>query len=153
MILKKRLTFIAFILTLALTPCYSQVEDIAGRNSLFYYSGTLGNNDKIEFNLQVEGQIVTGSYIIENSGDLYIFNGRLSSDKDAFGVRVYYQGTDEYVGVIEAQIYSNENNFMKSIVGKWKNVDGKVVKVLNLDKIAELTQTPPLLPANIVVGD
>lgn len=138
--------------TLAFGPCYSQVEDIAGRNSLFYFSGTLGNNDKIEFNLQVEGQIVTGSYIIEDSGDLFIFSGRLSSDKNAFGVLVYYQGTDEYVGAIEAKIYSNENNFMKSIVGKWKNVNGKVVKELSLDKIAELTQTPPP-PTDMVVGD
>lgn len=139
-ILKKLFYLVSFLAILAAVPSYGQVDDIAGRSSLFYYSGTLGDVDEIEFNMQVEGQIVTGSYIIENSGDLFIFSGRLSADQNAFGVLVYFHGTDEYVGTIEAQISSNENNFMKSISGQWKNADGDVTKLLSLNKVAELTK-------------
>lgn len=150
--LKNLLLLLFVTCATSLTSTYGQVEDIAIRNSLYYYSGTLDNADKIEFNLQVEGHIVTGSYIIEDSGDLYVFSGRLSADRDAFGVRVYYQGTDEYVGAIEARISSNENNFMKTIFGKWKSVDGRKIKTISLDKVAEITRnTPP--PTDIVIGD
>ncbi len=152
MALKKLLFLLSFVFALTSAELYGQVEDIAGRNSLFYYSGTIDNTDKIEFNIQVEGQIVTGSYIIENSGELFIFSGRLSADKNAFGVLVYYHGTDEYAGAIEAQISSNENNFMKSITGKWKSVDGATIKMLTLDKIAELTRNV-LPPTNTLIGD
>lgn len=151
--MKKQLILISFVLAFAVSPVYSQVEDIAARNSLFYFSGSLGNEDKLEFNLQVEGHIVTGSYILENSGELFIFSGRLSADKNAFGVLVYYHGTDKYAGSIEAQISSNENNFMKSIRGKWKNVNGTIVKQLSLDKIAELTKNTSLPNPDVLVGD
>lgn len=124
-------------MTCAITIVNAQVEDIAARNSLFYYSGYLGKSDKVEFNLQLNKYQVSGSYILEESGELFIFSGRMATDKSGLGVLIYSE-TNEYVASMEATLISDENNFAKEIKGIWKRADGKLTLPITLKKVAEL---------------
>ena len=110
-------------------------EDMPMKGSL-YYSGLLGGEVKIEFNLRINGYITTGSYIVDSSGDLFVFNGRMASDKSGIGVFVY-DDASQYIASIEAKFLSTENNFAKEINGLWKSADGIKKMTLTLVKIGE----------------
>lgn len=139
--MNKYFKYLALVLLVSLSKYVSaQVEEIGSKNSLFYYSGTLGKAGEVEFNLQMDEPEVSGSYIVEKTGDWFLFNGRLSPDKDAMGVLVYSE-SNEYVASIEAYFVSDENSFAKEINGVWKSADGRVRRPINLKKVAELAAT------------
>ncbi len=116
---------------------FAQNEEQGTTNSLFYYSGTLGSHDKVELNFQMNGYAVSGSYILLNSGDLYVFKGRLAVDKSGVGLLVY-DDKNNYVAAVEAKIVSVDIDFAKEIKGVWKSANGKVKQTLSLKKVAEL---------------
>ncbi len=118
----------------------AQEEERGSKNSLFYYSGTLGKMGEVEFNLQMNGLMVSGSYIIEKTGDWFLFNGRMATDKSGIGVLVYDDQND-YTASIEAVFTSDENSFAREINGVWKSADGRKKLPLNLKKVAELAAT------------
>ena len=139
--MNKYFKYLVLVLLVSLSKYVSaQVEEVATKNSLFYYSGTFGKAGEVEFNLQMDELAVSGSYIIEKTGDWFLFNGRMSPDKDAIGVLVFNEG-NEYVASIEAYFLSDENSFAKEINGVWKSADGKVRRSINLKKVAELAAT------------
>lgn len=126
-----------------LTQVEAQVEEIEPVRGLYYYSGTLGQEDKIEFNLQFNGNLVSGSYLIEETGDMFVFSGRMAEDKNGIGVLVY-NVDNLYVASIEATFTSEESNFGKMLTGKWKSVNGNQNKTLKLKKVAEFAQGPSI---------
>lgn len=116
---------------------FAQIEEQGTTNSLFYYSGTLGSYDKVELNFQMNGYAVSGSYILLNSGDLFVFKGRMAVDKSGVGLLVY-DDKNNYVASVEAKIVSVDIDFAKEIKGVWKSANGKVKQTLALKKVAEL---------------
>lgn len=110
-----------------------------GASRLYYYSGVLGSNVAIEFNLQVNTTGVSGSYIVERSGDLFTFSGRFSMNRKGIGLLVY-DSNNSYVASIEANVLSEENNFAYRIEGKWKSASGEDIRSINLKKVAEYAQ-------------
>lgn len=129
----------SFFLTLGLvmsSVAQAQYEEQEAANSRFYYSGYAGS-EKIEFNLQVDGLLVYGSYIVKSTGDLYIFRGRLSSDRTGLGVLIFDE-KDQYVASLEAKLISEEYSFAREIRGKLKYADGKKITPIALTKTAEL---------------
>lgn len=115
----------------------AQYDDASTSNRMFYYSGFFGGTEKVEFNLQINGVAVSGSYIIERTGGLFTFSGRMASDKSGIGL-IIFDEENEYVATIEAKMISEDNNFAKEIKGKWKSADGKKQIGLSLKKVAEL---------------
>lgn len=130
------------------TTLKAQGEETAAKNSLFYYSGYLGKSDKVEFNLQLTKLKVSGSYILEESGDLFIFNGRMATDKSGLGILIYTE-SNEYVASMEAKLISDENNFAKEIKGIWKRADGRITLPIALKKVAELADSSDEIPSNL----
>ncbi|GAA0891076.1 hypothetical protein GCM10009122_07550 [Fulvivirga kasyanovii] len=115
----------------------AQYDEVGATNRMFYYSGHLGNTEKVEFNLQINGPTVSGSYIVERTGGLYTFSGRMASDKSAIGL-IIFDEENQFIATIEAKLISEDNNFAKEIKGRWKSSDGKRQVNLNLKKVAEL---------------
>lgn len=130
---------IGFILFLN-NPAFAQFDETNDTGSVFYYSGLLGQ-ERIECNLQFNNQVVSGSYIMERTGDIYVFNGRITQDKKEIGIIIFDQ-KDEFVATVEAELTSQEKNFAKVIKGTWKAADGSQMLVLQLTKVAELAQAP-----------
>ena len=149
--MKKSLFSIFFclssVLILSSTVVKAQVEEVETSRGLYYYSGFIGDNDKIEFNLQFSGLVVSGSYIIERTGDMFVFNGRMGLDRKGIGVLVY-NANNVFVASIEAAFINEENNFGKMLKGQWKSADGKSLKNIRLKKVAEFasgaTQIDPI---------
>ncbi|MBL6449517.1 hypothetical protein JMN32_24610 [Fulvivirga sp. 29W222] len=115
----------------------AQYDEVGTTNHMFYYSGHLGITEKVEFNLQLNGPTVSGSYIIERTGVLFTFSGRMASDKSGIGL-IIFDEENQFIATIEAKLISEDNNFAKEIKGRWKSSDGKRQVNLNLKKIAEL---------------
>ncbi|MEO0555434.1 MAG: hypothetical protein AAF149_19665 [Bacteroidota bacterium] len=132
----------------AVTIVKAQGDETAAKNSLFYYSGYLGKSDKVEFNLQLTKLKVSGSYILEESGALFIFNGRMATDKSGLGVLIYTE-SNEYVASMEAKFISDENNFAKEIKGIWRGADGQSTLPIALKKVAELAYSSDRIPVNL----
>ncbi|MTI23306.1 hypothetical protein E1176_19915 [Fulvivirga sp. RKSG066] len=133
---KKFLFLSFFLVSLSLsTSSWAQVESTEPGNGLFYYTGTLGYKQQIEFNLQFTDNNVSGSYIVVESGDMYVFSGRLALNKSGIGVLVYDSDND-YIASIEAVFVTDANNFGKQLNGKWKPNKGEI-KTLRLKKVAE----------------
>ena len=120
----------------------AQVDEASPKNSLFYYCGYLGKTDKVEFNLQLTQLKVSGSYILEHSGELFVFRGRIATDKSGIGV---------LIASMEASLLSDENDFAREINGLWKSADGISVLPVTLKKVAELAQMQLETSSN--VGD
>lgn len=141
------LIFISSLLCLLIsaTGVKAQVDDIEPSRGLYYYSGYIGDADKIEFNLQFNGLLVSGSYIIESTGDMFVFNGRMGIDRKGIGVLVY-NSNNIFIASIEASFVSSENNFGKMLNGNWKSADGKKQQSLKLKKVAEFAQGPVIAP-------
>lgn len=132
----KYLILTVFIFTLSGVSLFAQIDEPSGLNSQFYYSGSIDNTESIEWNMQVNGYNVSGSYMITSNGKIYIFKGRLAADKSGMGVLVYDEG-DNYVASIEAKIISRELDFAHQIKGILKPIDGTRKKSLSLNKVAE----------------
>ncbi|MEM7109414.1 MAG: hypothetical protein AAF519_14405 [Bacteroidota bacterium] len=135
--MKKSKYVLLALMLCACTYANAQVEELGTQNSLFYYSGYLGKSDKLEFNLQLSKLSVSGSYILEKSGDLFIFKGRMATDKSGLGVRIYTDEND-YVASVEAKFISTNDDFAKEINGVWKSADGLTTLPIFLKKVAEL---------------
>lgn len=144
--LKKPFFLILFSLLLfSISGVKAQVDEIEPSRGLYYYSGFIGDSDKVEFNLQFNGLTVSGSYIIENTGDMYVFNGRMGLERQGIGVLVY-NSNNMFVASIEANFVNTENNFGKMLNGNWKSADGKQQRNLKLKKVAEFAQGPIVTP-------
>ncbi len=128
-----------FLLTLGLTKSQAQLDEASGINSRLYYSGTLGSSEKIEFNMQVNGYAVTGSYMTVSTGDILLFKGRLAADKAGMGVLVYDENNN-YIASIEASVISQELDFASELVGTWKSLKDGGKKNLSLTKVAEFAK-------------
>ncbi|WP_157494119.1 hypothetical protein [Fulvivirga imtechensis] len=115
---------------------YAQFEEEEAKNSLFYYSGYAGD-EKIELNLQMEDKLVFGSYIMERTGDLFIFKGTLSTDRTTLEVLIF-DDQDKYVASLQADLISEENSFAKEIKGRLIPVNKAKPVAVNLTKMAEL---------------
>ena len=115
---------------------YAQFEDEEAVNSLFYYSGYVGD-EKIELNLQMEDKLVFGSYIMERTGDLFIFKGTLSTDRTTLKVLIF-DDQDQYVASLQADLISEENSFAKEIKGRLVPTNNTRAVAVNLTKMAEL---------------
>lgn len=124
-------------LLLATNIAVAQYDEVGATSRMFYYSGHLGSTEKVEFNLQINGPTVSGSYIVERTGGLYTFSGRMASDKSAIGL-IIFDEENQFIATIEAKLISEDNNFAKEIKGRWKSSDGKRQVSLNLKKVAEL---------------
>ena len=61
-------------LLLATNIAVAQYDEVGATSRMFYYSGHLGSTEKVEFNLQINGPTVSGSYIVERTGGLYTFS-------------------------------------------------------------------------------
>ena len=116
----------------------AQIEEEESKKSLFYYSGKLGAASNIQLSLQLKGLVSSGSYILDDNGDFFTFEGRLTFDKSGLGLRVFDE-ENNYIASIEAQVLSQEENFGKEIEGIWRGVDGKLQR-LKLTKIAEFAR-------------
>jgi hypothetical protein len=136
---KYLLSFILIWFVAGISQSFAQVDEQAETNSLFYYTGTLGSNDKIELNLQFNAHNVSGSYILVTTGDLFVFKGRLAIDKSGVGLLVYDE-SNIYVASIEAKVISEDVDFGREIKGVWKAANGKRSLNLTLKKIAELAK-------------
>ncbi|MEM6524860.1 MAG: hypothetical protein AAF693_13740 [Bacteroidota bacterium] len=135
--MKKSKYALLVVMFCAFSAVNAQVEELSAKNSLFYYSGYLGKTEKLEFNLQLSQLKVSGSYILEQTGELFIFRGRMATDKSGFGVLVYTDN-DDYVASMEAKLISTDNDFAKEINGVWKSADGLRILPISLKKVAEL---------------
>jgi len=111
-------------------------QDIQPGYTLVYYSGTIGESQKVEFNLQINEYDVTGSYIVEQSGEMYVFSGRLNLEKSGIGLLVYDQD-NIYSASIEASLITESDDYGRYIIGLWKNSTGTERKDVNLKKVAE----------------
>lgn len=141
------------LLFCAITSASAQVDEIEPSRGLYYYSGSIGDNDKVEFNLQFNGNMVSGSYIIESSGDMFVFNGRMGLERQGIGVLVY-NSNNIFVASIEAKFVSTENNFGKMLNGNWKSADGKEQRNLKLKKVAEFAKGPTEVQEfEVLLGD
>lgn len=144
--LRKPLFLILFSLLLfTISGVKAQVDEIEPTRGLYYYSGFIGDSEKVEFNLQFNGLAVSGSYIIESSGDMYVFNGRMGLERQGIGVLVY-DSNNIFVASIEANFVNTENNFGKMLNGNWKSANGKQQRNLKLKKVAEFAQGPTISP-------
>lgn len=143
--ISKYIFFTLVLLTTATLECHSQIEEENANNSLFYYSGSFDNTEKLEFNLQVKGLKVSGSVIVVETGELYIFSGRMSSDKSGMGVYVY-DNENHYVAAMEAKFISEYADFAKEIRGVWKAEKENRQRKVSLKKVAELADTDILDP-------
>lgn len=133
----------AFLLLLvSFTSTYAQVEMLESTSAHYYYSGTIGSREHIEFNLQVDEQEVSGSYIITHSGDQFTFSGRMDLDRKGIGIRVYNKA-NTYVASIEAKIISKGSNFAQKLEGKWRSASGKTIRSVHLVKVAEFAVNEP----------
>ena len=117
----------------------AQIEELGASSSRLYYSGNLGSSEKIELNIQLTGQKVSGSYMSINTGDIFIIKGRMSLDKAGIGVLVY-DADNKYIASVEAKIISAEMDFAREIEGTWRSADGTIRKEFNLSKIAEFAR-------------
>lgn len=127
--------FLTLVLVMS-SVAQAQYEEQEAANSRFYYSGYAGS-EKIEFNLQIDGLLVYGSYIVKSTGHLYIFRGRLSSDRTGLGVLIFDE-KDQYVASLEAKLISEEYSFAREIKGKLKYADGKKTTLIAVTKTGEL---------------
>ncbi|QSE97133.1 hypothetical protein [Fulvivirga lutea] len=132
-------TFFLVVGLLLTTSVFAQVDDPAASNTRFYYSGSLGSNEKIELNIQLTGYLISGSYMVINSGDIFLIRGRLSADKAGLGV-IVYDSENNYVAAVEARVVSEELDFAREIRGVWKSPDGNLIKNLRLNKVAEFAR-------------
>ncbi|MDX1628539.1 MAG: hypothetical protein R3345_07555 [Fulvivirga sp.] len=130
-----------FTLFFSCLAASAQVVELDENDGLYYFSGTLDNATKVEFNMQLKGYNVSGSYILESSGDMFVFSGRLSLNREEFGVLVYDKN-NTYVATIEAYLLSEENSFAKNIKGTWKSADGNTTKSIKLKKVAKFASSP-----------
>ena len=128
----------AFLLTTAGSAC-AQTDGLDTGSSRLYYSGTLGGSSQIEFNMQVAGYAVSGSYIVVNSGEIYVFKGRLSADKSGMGVLIY-DDANNYIASMEATVISREMDFASEITGTWKSGKTNTRKAVDLIKVAEFAR-------------
>ena len=110
----KFLLFSLLFLCLGAIDSLGQVEEVGASNSLFYYTGSLGTNEQLEFNMQLNGHAISGSCILVTSGNLYVIKGRLAADKSGMGVLVYDE-SDQFIASVEAKVISDEFDFAKEI--------------------------------------
>jgi hypothetical protein len=145
-------TYITFLSTFLLMFWFSvanaQFEEPGASNSLFYYTGTLGNAEKIEFNIQLNGHIVTGSCILVDSGDLYIIKGRLAADKSGVGLLIY-NDLNIFIASVEAKVISEDFDFARQIKGVWKPAKNTIGMNLVLSKVAELASAKDTIKRKI----
>ena len=120
----------------------AQYDDNNAVSRMYYYSGHFGSTEKVEFNLQITGATVSGSYIVERTGGLFTFSGRMASDRGAVGLIIFNED-NEFVATIEASLVSEDNNFAKELKGRWKSSDGKKQLTVSLKKVAELAGLTP----------
>ncbi|MEQ8925109.1 MAG: hypothetical protein RLO81_04810 [Fulvivirga sp.] len=132
-------SFLIVVSLLLNTSVHAQVDDPAASNTRFYYSGNLGSNEKIELNIQLTGYLISGSYMVINSGDIFLIRGRLSADKAGLGV-IVYDSDNNYVAAVEARVVSEELDFAREIRGVWKSPDGNLIKNIRLNKVAEFAK-------------
>lgn len=138
--LNQYLKIILLTVGMAFSFCaQAQVEELGASNSRLYYSGNLGQSEKIELNIQLTGFKISGSYMSINTGDIFIIKGRMSIDKAGIGVLVY-DSENKYIASVEAKIISGELDFAREIQGTWRSADGTLRKELNLSKIAEFAR-------------
>lgn len=136
--MRKHITcMVLLLMSVAFQYGIAQSEETGTENSRFYYSGSIGKVQQVEFNLQVTGLVVSGSYIFEETGDLFLFNGRMNADKSEIGVLIYDED-DTYVASMEATLVSDADDFAKEIKGLWRSVDNKEQYSVHLKKQAEL---------------
>ncbi|MEO1054331.1 MAG: hypothetical protein AAFX87_27080 [Bacteroidota bacterium] len=135
----KLILSICVVFVLSMSVAYAQVDDIKTQNSLFYYSGKLADKGNIQFNLQFNDHLISGSYILEESGEVFVFNGRADYDMKGIGIYVFNE-KDVFVATIEAYFKHEQDDFAKSIEGVWKSANGTYLQKLNLSKIAEYAQ-------------
>ncbi len=138
-IFKYSFLLLLFISVIGISDSFGQLDEPAGINSRFYYSGILGPSEKIEFNMQINGYSVTGSYMSVSTGDIFLFKGRLAADKSAMGVLVYDE-QNNYLASVEAEVISQELDFASEIKGVWKSLKGGGKKNISLDKVAEFAR-------------
>lgn len=133
------LVLIAGVAAVPVANAQHEEQELGSR--LYYYSGHAGA-DKVELNLRIEGTLVYGSYIVERTSDLFIFRGRLTSDRAAFEALVFDEN-DKHVASLQANLVSDDSDFATEIKGILKMYRSKRSVSLSLQKMAELAVVLP----------
>lgn len=138
MFLRKLFFYLSWILFIGHAG-YGQYDDGAYKHQQFYYSGSLGDDEKIELNLRLEGEKASGSYIQPGNGDIFLFNGLIREDEVRIDLNIF-NAQGELVAKADLRIVSETNNFASHLKGVWKPVNGAVVKTIELRKVANMAK-------------
>ena len=104
--------------------------------SLQYYKGTIGNNSKIQMNLELNGTSMKGSFIYEESGEVFVLNGRISESSQSVILNVL-NDKDANVAKIQGHYYTNDLEEITAIKGAYIDLKTNQRKRLDLEKVAE----------------
>lgn len=106
--------------------------------SIFYYKGSIGNNDKIQMSLEVsDANSAKGSYIAERSGEVFELEGQMNVAEKVFLFDVRKEDSDKVIANIKARYFVDDHDEMLGMKGHWKSADGLITKTITLEKVAE----------------
>lgn len=105
---------------------------------LQYYKGTIGNVTQIQMSLQLEGIQMNGSFINEETGEVFVLTGFIGEATQSVVLKVN-NDKDVHIAQIQAHYYTNDLEEIVAIKGGYIELKTKHRKLLNLEKIAEYT--------------
>ena len=104
--------------------------------SLQYYKGTIGNNSKIQMSLELKGTLMYGSFIYEESGEVFVLNGRIGESSQSVILNVLNDNNTN-IAKIQGHYYTNDLDEITSIKGAYIDLKTNQRQKLNLEKVAE----------------
>jgi len=104
----------------------------------------IGNNSKIQMSLELNGSAINGSFIYEESGEVFVLKGRIGESNQSVILNVL-NDKDANVAKIQGHYYTNDLNEITAIKGAFIDFKTNQRQKINLEKVAEfIAKNEPL---------
>lgn len=103
--------------------------------TLQYYKGTI-NGTLVQMSLELEGTKMSGSFIYEESGEVFVLIGEIGKSSQSVILDVI-NDKDVHVAQIQAHYYTNDLEEIMAIKGGFIDLKTNKRRYLDLEKVAE----------------
>jgi hypothetical protein len=118
----------------------AQAQDNAGKESRYYYVGTIGDNFPVQMELVIDSGDVSGSYMYDKVGIPIPLTGEFDLKSSALNM-VEQDEKGQKTGTFKGTVRSVGKSFGIYIEGEWSKANGLSTLPFKLTKVADFVST------------
>lgn len=132
--------FLIFILSNASLCLSAHAQSDEGKESRYYYIGTIGDNLPVQMELVIDSGDVSGSYMYDRVGIPISLTGEMDKESSSLSL-IEQDNRGRKMGTFKGTVKSEGKSFGKYFEGEWSKANGLSALHFKLTKVADFVTT------------